>query len=171
MAITSPLRFSSCTDPGRSGRRDRRPVSFQARVALHESAHALVALELGFDVERASIEPTSDGQGEGETVWADPSPSAPPERFEAAACVHLAGMVSERIFFGHAEYHDEDHESALGLLEGIGRLGEILTLCARTRDILLERLTDLQVVAGALLDERELCGADLRLLLDERRTA
>ncbi len=130
------------------------------QIALHEAGHCVVARALGARIDAVDF---------GGVYCSNPG------RHEDNACIMFAGLEAERIMDpaanpASAEVDDQAAAEALGAAYGrrgphLLREDEARPLRERAATILVERWTEVERVAGVLLEVRPLYGKDVERVL------
>ena len=169
--------------------------------AHHEAAHAVVALALGIDVDRVTVECTvRDGEEEGahahhtptrDMLWLDSAlvarvRSVPPERYALVInnlVVAWAGVVAERVlcrrapqpFWTKRPEAGSDADLALDMARALGVRGRrrarafVDSFEPAARRIVVDRWSEIEAAASALLKHGTLSGPQLRAVLERAR--
>jgi hypothetical protein len=148
--------------------------------AYHEAGHAVAHWLFGFPIDRATITPSVDYAGavSGPVVHiqfaeeSDDSQEAE-KKLRQAAVVHLAGAEAQRYYDARTlrPWHsEEDRENAAEALWHLGYAPGHLELIYKelvdeTAQLVREHWQRIQTIAAALLEHRELTGADVYGLL------
>ena len=187
-----------------SGPRERRTGKRLRELDLeahHESGHAVVALALGIDVDRVTVECTvRDGEEEGphmrhratsDMLWLDRAlvarvRSVPPERYAlliSNLTIAWAGVVAERVlcrrapqpFWSNRPEAGSDADLALDVARALGVRDRrrarafVNTFEPAARRIVVDRWSEIEAAASALLKHGTLSGPQLRAVLQRVR--
>jgi ATP-dependent Zn protease len=143
----------------------------ERRIALHEAAHAVVAVALDIAVESVAIESSDDGDTRGGcTVRAVQSDSPDSERRKYIACA-LAGLAAEKVLDPNYNELRDDTAKAFNLAEECAKGDESMHRVvyheaqAVAETLVRQRWSAIERVARRLLVDRRLSGSDVRAIV------
>jgi len=149
----------------------------EATRALHEASHAVVGLELGFEVRYVTIEPERDAGG---TRWGGCAIDRRPDRIyglEAELAFALAGFATTGTEGTDADFESlRLHYNARKAIAHLGRAERSSRYNAglrRAREILRDQEPAVDRLAAVLLERRRLEGREVRQIIRDtgRKTA
>jgi len=148
-----------------------------ATVALHEASHAVVGLELGFEVRYVTIEPEHDARG---TRWGGCAIDRRPDRIyglEAELAFALAGYATTGTEGTEHDFEScrlhYDTRKAIRHLGRAARASRYRAGLRRAREILRDQEPAVDRLAAELLRRRRLEGREVRRIVygAKRRTS